>query len=306
MQLLRGLLSSSLAKASVMALVVTLAGAGGGILFVDYATNSQWAQSVPAPTSEDDGVVTETPTTETNNDQSNEDGYTYETQGADPDDPGTSYIAANNTSTLELNGPVRDNVSFNTSSAEVERWMVYYINQERQSRGLEPVTPNETIASYARAHSYNLARHDEGGHVDYNDRTPCRLTNIEGTEVQANMALQNDDWESDWGATWDHEATSEKELAQRLVIAWLDSPPHRAAILAENPNLNVGAGVYFDKAPNGDGPPHKVEEDAYRDNLEPEDTVVQATVNICSPNGNFSLNRDAPRGEENEDEKWDD
>lgn len=292
-------------KLSLVAIlsVGLIAGLSMGVAFIDLGSGT-----VDMANTGETDTPTETPTTETNGeDQSNEDGYTYETQGADPDDPGTSYIAANNTSTLELNGPVRDNVSFNVSSAEVERWIVYYINQERKSRGLEPVTPNETIASYARAHSYNLARHDEGGHVDYNNRMPCPNANVKGAEVQANYIVANEDWKSDWGAAWKHLATSEKELAQRIVIAWLNSPPHRAAILAENPNLNVGAGVYFDKAPNGDGPPHKADEhNYYADHLEPNSVVMQATVNICAPNGDFSMNHDAPRGEQNESEVWDD
>ncbi|ELZ08426.1 SCP-like extracellular [Halovivax asiaticus JCM 14624] len=132
-------------------------------------------------------------------------------------------------------------------SEHVEDYVHYRINDIRAERGLDPLVWDGTIASVARAHSEDMADREYFAHDNPDGQSP--LDRFETTadycyEYGENIA-QN--WvarsvETSDGGT-DRYRTAE-ELADGLAEQWMNSPPHRKAILTEGWDRG-GVGVYI-------------------------------------------------------------
>ena len=155
----------------------------------------------------------------------------------DPDDPGNSSY--------------RTDVE-RVRSVTVENFVHAKINERRAEHGLEPLPWDGTIASVARAHSYDMARRNYFSHTNPDGQGPydrfrdvdnyCRGygENIAMTWVDRRVERPGG------GGTVRYETA--EGLATGLVNQWMNSTPHRNAILeeGESPRWDrAGVGVYI-------------------------------------------------------------
>lgn len=138
----------------------------------------------------------------------------------------------------------------------VERYFIKRYNEERSSRGLQSVSQSRELREMAKEHSDDMAEHDYLGHTDSAGRTiqdryeargllsECRL-DIMGSERYyrgaenvvsgyVNQRFRNG------GASYF--VTDEQELAEALFSIWMNSPPHRRAMLVHSAT-EAGLGV---------------------------------------------------------------
>ncbi|WP_431359054.1 CAP domain-containing protein [Halovenus amylolytica] len=141
----------------------------------------------------------------------------------------------------------------------VEQYFIEYLNEERQERGVQLVSQRQVLTEMGESHSQVMAREGEIGHVEqdgdtiksrYEDRgllPECRLP-IDGSNRYYEGA-------ENAAATWIHRSiesedgtttriNSEQELAEQLVAQWMNSPPHRKAMLVGSAD-EAGLGLYI-------------------------------------------------------------
>ncbi|WP_440771378.1 CAP domain-containing protein [Natronorubrum sp. DTA28] len=155
----------------------------------------------------------------------------------DPDDPGNSTYDAD-VETID--------------SETVEDFVHAEVNERRAEHGLEPLEWDGTVASVSRAHSYDMAERDYFDHVTPDGEQPmdrfndvddyCRGYGENIALTYIDRPVQNPDTDET-----DRHETAE-ELANGLVDQWMNSTPHRQAILEEDgvPDWDrAGVGVYL-------------------------------------------------------------
>ncbi|GAB3669465.1 CAP domain-containing protein [Halopiger thermotolerans] len=137
-------------------------------------------------------------------------------------------------------------------SATVEDFVHAEVNERRAEHGLAPLAWDGTIASVARAHSYDMAQREYFAHTNPDGEGPYdRFTDV-GDYCRAygeNIALT---WvgrpvERPGGGGVVEYRTAER-LATGLVNQWMNSTAHREAILEENVDHGWdrgGVGVYI-------------------------------------------------------------
>lgn len=106
------------------------------------------------------------------------------------------------------------------------------INKTRETRGLEPVEPNRDITIAAKTHATAMARLQKFGHV---------LSGTKYPKLSDRMNLTGYSY-SNAGEV----LTAGIDNPDRVIRAWLNSPPHRRAIL--HPDVQeIGAAVQYAK-----------------------------------------------------------
>lgn len=154
----------------------------------------------------------------------------------DPDDPGNSSYETD----VEV-----------VRSATVEAFVHAEVNERRADRGLEPLEWDGTVASVARAHSYDMARRDYFAHTNPDGKGPYdRFRDVDSycRAYGENIAMTWIDRpvERPGGGTVRYRTA--EGLATGLVDQWMNSTPHRRAILeeGETPSWDrAGVGVYI-------------------------------------------------------------
>lgn len=115
---------------------------------------------------------------------------------------------------------------------EVERAVHERVNEERTSRGLEPIAFDDRLAEIARYHSQDMAENDYFAHTapdgetmgdrydafSYDCRVPAGTTFLTGGE-------------NIFRVTYRGSAASAETVADQAVTGWLNSPPHRENLL---------------------------------------------------------------------------
>ncbi|WP_247729320.1 CAP domain-containing protein [Halovivax limisalsi] len=132
-------------------------------------------------------------------------------------------------------------------SDHVEDFIHHEVNEIRSERGLEPLDWDARIASVARAHSADMAAREYFAHENPDGQSPldrfqttgdyCRRygENIAQSWVDRPVRLDDGDVET---------YETAEAAAQGLVEQWMNSPPHREAILSSNWD-RAGVGVYL-------------------------------------------------------------
>ena len=138
------------------------------------------------------------------------------------------------------------------SSETIEDFVHAKLNDERTEHGLEPLEWDGTIASVSRAHSADMHEREYFNHTNPDGQGPydrfgtvadyCQLygENIAMTWVDTPVTHSDDD-----------EAVvyeTAEDVAEGLVEQWLNSQPHREAILEERTRADWdrgGVGVYI-------------------------------------------------------------
>ena len=151
----------------------------------------------------------------------------------DPADPNESSYDAN-AGTIE--------------SEPVEDFVHSKVNERRAEEGLEPLEWDGTVASVSRAHSQDLHQREYFDHTNPDGDGPLdRFTEV-GDYCRAygeNIAMTwvDRDVRSDSSDEVSRHETPE-QLAEGLVEQWMNSPPHREAMLSDSWDRG-GVGVYL-------------------------------------------------------------
>lgn len=106
------------------------------------------------------------------------------------------------------------------------------VNAIRRSHGLAALRPHPELIAAARAHSDDLATRGELSHIGSDGRVASER--IERAGYDWTMTGEN------LGAGYDTPA--------RVVAGWMDSPPHRAILLAPQPE-HAGVGLTIGPGP---------------------------------------------------------
>ena len=120
---------------------------------------------------------------------------------------------------------------------EAAKTITEFTNAFRKKNDLKPVTRNETLAKAAKKFGEYLAKESVFGHRA-GGTTPSQRVEAVGYEycsVRENLAYHFDTF-----------GFSAKKLAKASVDGWINSPGHRANLLAEDVN-ETGVGVVQDK-----------------------------------------------------------
>jgi len=166
---------------------------------------------------------------------------------ADPAPDGAANTAANET------------VNHGYNLRETEQLFLGMLNDERESRGLQPVAQRDALTEMGRAHSSNMAKHDYLGHEEPDGTTiegryrsrgllpKCRLPTGGGSYYPGaeNAAHYWVDETMDT-SKGDLYVANERDLAQGLFRSWMSSPPHRRAMLIASAD-QAGLGIYIDE-----------------------------------------------------------
>ncbi|MCU4971649.1 CAP domain-containing protein [Halobacteria archaeon AArc-m2/3/4] len=153
--------------------------------------------------------------------------------------------------TLDVNDPgtsTYDGTHTTFSSADVEDFVHLKVNEKRAERGLDPLDWDGTVASVSRAHSADMAEREYFSHENPDNESPFdRFQDVSGycRGYGENIAM-----------TWADQRVQKpsgddtvryrtpEELAEGLVEQWMNSPPHREAILSDTWDRG-GVGVYL-------------------------------------------------------------
>lgn len=146
-----------------------------------------------------------------------------------------------------------DDVKLNIT--KIERLVWIYTNVERSQHGLSNVSYAPRIASVARDHSENMAKHDYIGHTEPNGETGeeryadvCDYTGSGYTFGENAASAYYKERFVAWGTDQTVYLTTEQEVAKYLVNGWMRSDGHRANILNEEwTELGVGIAVSGNK-----------------------------------------------------------
>jgi uncharacterized protein YkwD len=123
-------------------------------------------------------------------------------------------------------GPTTTQVT-GLSQAQMESSIGCLINDERTSRGLRPVSPNDDLRQAALSHSNEMINQSYFEHT-----SPAGLTfenRIENTGYMRGVRS----WVVGENLVWGTESLS---TPQSLVTSWMNSPPHRENLL--RPSFN--------------------------------------------------------------------
>lgn len=107
--------------------------------------------------------------------------------------------------------------------AQAERAVVDQTNDFRRSQGLSPTQPQPALTAAARGFAEYMARTDQYGH-EADGRQPSQRAKAAGYDyciVSENIALR-----------YQSNGFSTTELSQGFAQGWIDSPGHRANMLA--------------------------------------------------------------------------
>lgn len=168
-----------------------------------------------------------------------------------------SVVASDSTETTTPDPTIQHGYS----REEVEDEFLQLLNAERRSRGKQSLSERDVLTEMGEAHSRNMAEYDYLGHVEPDGDTiedryrrrgllpECRLPldgsarYYEGAENAAyfwvNKRVQLTDEETFYVA-------NETDLARGLFITWMNSPPHRKAMLVASAD-EAGLGLYIDE-----------------------------------------------------------
>jgi uncharacterized protein YkwD len=125
--------------------------------------------------------------------------------------------------------------------AAVEAAISCLVNAERSARGLVPVARAEALETSAQRHAVDMVARRYFAHVSPSGGTVDKRARRAGYLTGACWALGED-------LGW---APPSVASAQDLVVAWMESPTHRAVIL--DPSFReIGIGL-VNRAPTGDG-----------------------------------------------------
>lgn len=152
-------------------------------------------------------------------------------------------------------GPVQQGYNL----ARTEQAFLELLNEERTSRGLQPVSQRDGLTEMGRAHSANMAEYDYIGHEEpdgttiedrYRERgllPECRLPTEDG-RYYAGAENAAHYWVDETLDTskGDLYVDSERDLARGLFRGWMSSPPHRRAMLVASAD-QAGLGIYIDE-----------------------------------------------------------
>jgi uncharacterized protein YkwD len=114
------------------------------------------------------------------------------------------------------------------------------VNQQRQSRGLDPVTRQAQLDDAAHDHSADMVRHDRFSHTGSDGSDLRERFHAAGWGVRGQ-------WRAGEAIGW---GTKSLATPQAIVDAFLNSPPHRRILLDPGFEL-LGVGVVHG-APAGD------------------------------------------------------
>jgi len=172
---------------------------------------------------------------------------------------GTSTPESVATATSTPATTATDSGNTDYSPAEVEEIFIELLNEERQKRGLQTVSQRDSLTEMGRSHSADMAEHNYIGHEEpdgstiesrYRDRgllPECRLP-IEGSDSYYPGAENAAHFWVDRSvqtAEGPIYVDSEHDLARGLFIQWMNSPPHRDAMLVASAD-QAGLGIYID------------------------------------------------------------
>ncbi len=132
-------------------------------------------------------------------------------------------------------------------SGTVERLVEAEVDDRRAEHGLDPLEHDGTVAAVSRAHSVDMAEREYFSHTNPDGEDPMDRFAATANYCRAygeNIAMTwiDRDVRGDDGEVSNH-GTAE-ELAVGLVDGWMDSPPHREAILTEGWDRG-GVGVHL-------------------------------------------------------------
>ncbi|QFU83894.1 CAP domain-containing protein [Natronorubrum aibiense] len=137
-------------------------------------------------------------------------------------------------------------------SATVEDFVHAEVNDRRAEHGLEPLEWDGTVASVSRAHSYDMADREYFDHTNPDGQAPMdRFTDVDDYcrgygENIAQTWVDRPVEDPGTGDTVQHQTA--EGLATGLVNQWMNSTPHRQAILEEGNTPawdRGGVGVYI-------------------------------------------------------------
>jgi len=143
--------------------------------------------------------------------------------------------------------------------SKVEAEFLELLNAERQSRGLQTVKQRDVLTDMGRSHSEDMAEHNYLGHEEpdgstiqdrYRERgllPECRLPISDSGRYYAGAENAAHFW-VDETVRMDSRSFyvgSESDLARGLFRTWMNSPPHRKAMLVASAD-EAGLGLYID------------------------------------------------------------
>jgi uncharacterized protein YkwD/ribosomal protein L37AE/L43A len=138
----------------------------------------------------------------------------------------------------------------------VELHFIKLLNEERSSRGLQNVSRSAVLREMGKEHSEDMAEHDYIGHTDSDGRTIRDRYEERGLLPKCKLPIKGSNRyypgaENAAGAWVERRFTSaggsyfvsnEQELAEALFSIWMNSPPHRRAMLVYSAD-KVGLGI---------------------------------------------------------------
>jgi uncharacterized protein YkwD len=108
---------------------------------------------------------------------------------------------------------------------EIERQVVDGLNAERAAQGLETLALVSELTQAARRHSRDMAENELTSHTGSDGSTPCQRMSEAGYDWIACAEIIG------WGTVPNVEG---------MIDWWMNSPPHRGAILGDFEDLGVG------------------------------------------------------------------
>ncbi len=118
-----------------------------------------------------------------------------------------------------------------TGNSAYENEVVNLINQERQSRNLDPLTQNSSLRTAARRHSQDMACNDFFSH-----------TGSDGSTLSSRLLAAG--YSFSWAAENIAASSTASFSAQSVVNMWMNSPGHRQNMLSENA-VHIGVGFSY-------------------------------------------------------------
>jgi len=127
-------------------------------------------------------------------------------------------------------------VGHNAERPDVEQQLYDLANQYRMSKGLRALSINQSVQAASLAHAMDMMQHNYMGHVassghDFDSRMRALR---DGAMILPSMGEN--------AARLSHTDLKDPNAAQRIFQQWLNSPPHRHALLSRD-YTSVATGV---------------------------------------------------------------
>ena len=124
----------------------------------------------------------------------------------------------------------------NAERPDVEQQLYDLANQYRMSKGLRALSINQSVQAASLAHAMDMMQHNYMGHVassghDFDSRMRALR---DGAMILPSMGEN--------AARLSHTDLKDPNAAQRIFQQWLNSPPHRRALLSRD-YTSVATGV---------------------------------------------------------------